>query len=429
MATIMEILSKPIEERKQFYNVSTPSKRIDEVDIDGQKFSGYKAFSFLWAKSYHKEPIRSIDGTIENLNDNTSCITPRLKIDFSILSIDDYRRIMQLVYSKNEFTVTCYDVVNDRMTTNKMYFTTEEMPKLFLLNRALNGEEWIELLGIDGYTVEMIGTNADLDTVTVTYLNIDPVSGTFKETYSSEFYAKKEMIIGDNVPFKNKELYTNSKYYIFSGIWYEYVLNENGLWQKTNAQYRDNTAITINRNITLGIDYRSSETQPSFNVFLNYGLGEEKLDIYGNPILSISMKNNQLFSLYQYTTENPKVTFLSNTYYPYEFKGWYYTPVLAEGSTSLNGTPFDKSQDVTIYQLYEPREYTLSFNTNTPFQSDYYFSDVKAKYGETLAIAIPLNYKHKFVGWYFEPELKNKFNGTMPPFDATIYAKWEREDD
>lgn len=424
MATIMEILATPLKDRKQAYDVSG---KIDEVTIDGQKFSGYKAFSFLWEKSYHKEPTRSSDGVIGNLNDYTSFVTPHLKIDFSVMSIDDYRRIMQLLYSKNEFVVTCYDVVNNRMTTNKMYFSTEEMPKLILLNRALNGESWIEFLGIDGYTVEMVGTNADLDNLSVTYLNINPTTGTFQETITKEYYAGQEIIIGDGVDFKETEYTKDGKFYSFRGLWYEYKLDQNGYWQKSETPYRDNTAIKIERNITLGIDFKSSSTQPAYTVSLNYGLGEEKTDIYGSPILSISMKNGDIFDLTKYTTQYPEVDFLGNKYLPYRLKGWYYTPTVVDGSTSLNGTTFDKSHNVSIYQVYETRSYTLSFETNATAMLP--ISPINVKYGDTVAIPVAKRYGYKLVGWYFEPEFINKFNGTMPPVNATIYAKWETDND
>ena len=423
MATIMEILDKPLEERKQEYDVSG---MIDEVIIDGQKFSGYKAFSFLFEKAYHKEPTRSSEGVIGNLNDYTSFVTPHLKIDFSVMSIDDYRRIMQLLYSKNEFVVTCYDIVNNRMTTNKMYFSTEEMPKLILLNRAFR-DNWIELLGIDGYMVEMIGTNAGLDNLSVTYLNINPTTGTFQETITKEYYAGQEIIIGDGVDFKETEYTKDGKYYSFSGLWYEYKLDQNGYWQKSETPYsRDNTAIKIERNITLGIDFKSSSNQPAYTVSLNYGLGEEKTDIYGSPILSISMKNGDVFDLTKYTTQYPEVDFLGKKYLPYSLKGWYYTPTVVEGSTSLNGTTFDKSHNVLIYQVYEPKEYTLQIS----IESGETFEPITAKYGTSVALPIPKKDGYKFGGWYYDFfTFKDKFDGKIPPTNTVIYAKWETDND
>ncbi len=154
MATIKEILNNQDDYR---------ANGIDKVTIDGNEFSDYAAFSFVWEKSYVKSPERSADGSIGNLDSYATFITPHLKIDFSLMSIDSYRKLMSLVYMKNEFKVTCYDVVNNRMTTNSMYFSTEEMPKLWNIAKIASSEDGLEeivyLLGVHEYTVEMIGTN------------------------------------------------------------------------------------------------------------------------------------------------------------------------------------------------------------------------------------------------------------------------------
>ena len=83
MATIAEILRMSVEERKTAYKATG----IDKVIIDGNEFTDYGAFSFLWEKSYVKSPERSGDGTIGNLNSYATFITPHLKIDFSMMSI------------------------------------------------------------------------------------------------------------------------------------------------------------------------------------------------------------------------------------------------------------------------------------------------------------------------------------------------------
>ena len=68
-------------------------------------------------------------------------IVPHLVIDFSIMSIDDYRKLMILHYDSNEHTVECYDPIYNRVITEKMYFGTEEMAKLHTIaqKRFLNG--------------------------------------------------------------------------------------------------------------------------------------------------------------------------------------------------------------------------------------------------------------------------------------------------
>ena len=87
------------------------------------------------------------------------------------MSIDDYRKIM-LCTTAQTSTVECYDPTHNRPIKVKMYFATEEMAKLYTiaLNRLLpNGqwEEWVDLVGVTEYKVELIGTNNDLDLVSV----------------------------------------------------------------------------------------------------------------------------------------------------------------------------------------------------------------------------------------------------------------------
>jgi hypothetical protein len=149
-------------------------------------------------KSYVKSPVRSGSGSIENLDSYASFLTPHLKIDFSTVSIDTYRVLMKLLRSKNEFTVTCYDVVNDKDVTHKMYFSTEQMPKLWSIAKALNGDEWIELLGVEDFTVELIGTNTNFEKVTVTYNLNKPKNASWygDETASESIATNHTLTVG-----------------------------------------------------------------------------------------------------------------------------------------------------------------------------------------------------------------------------------------
>ena len=185
---ILDIMALTPNQRANLYK----AQGIEKVIIDGNEFTDYSAFSFLWEKSYVKSPVRSGDGSIGNLNSYATFLTPHLKIDFSLMSIDSYRVLMQLLYSKNEFTVTCYDVVFNELTTNKMYFSTEEMPKLFTIVEALNGNEnAIDLLAVQDYTVEMIGTNNEVEQISITYkLNVPSGIYWVEGTTSYEEFAK-----------------------------------------------------------------------------------------------------------------------------------------------------------------------------------------------------------------------------------------------
>lgn len=221
MATIAEILRMSVEQRKMAYKADG----IDKVIIDGNEFTDYGAFSFLWEKSYVKSPERSGDGTIGNLNSYATFVTPHLKIDFSMMSIDSYRVLMKLLYEKNEHIVQCYDIVNNKFTTNNMYFSTEEMPKLWTIARALNEEEWVELLGVQDYTVELIGTNTNFEELELTYnLNVPTGATWSNETTASVTFAKNTTInIGTGASVKVEEenqtfqAITFGETYIFNG--------------------------------------------------------------------------------------------------------------------------------------------------------------------------------------------------------------------
>lgn len=244
---IIDIMGLSPNQRANLYQ----AHGIEKVTIEGVEFTDYSAFSFLWEKSYVKSPVRSGDGSIENLNSYATFLTPHLKIDFSLMSIDSYRKLMNLMYSKNEFTVTCYDIVFNEMTTNKMYFSTEEMPKLFTIVEALNGNEnAIELLAVQDYSVEMVGTNNDVQTIQVQYY-LNPPSNRYDNLQHKKITAKNSSLTlgqgfvvydnGESVPvseytFGNtyKFLYWDTKQ---DGTGFHYINGEEYIFNKNTTLY------------------------------------------------------------------------------------------------------------------------------------------------------------------------------------------------
>jgi hypothetical protein len=194
---IVDMLRLTPQQRANLYK----AQGIDKVIIDGNEITDYSAFSFAWVKSFPTEPKRSSAGVIGNLNAFAWFLTPRLTMDFSLMSIDTYRIIMNLIYSKNEFTVTCYDVVFNELTTNKMYFTPEEMPNLWTVVEAINGDEYaVELLGVQGYKVEMIGTNNDVEQIEIEYkLNVPSgINWVESDVYYEQFAKNTTTGVGNN---------------------------------------------------------------------------------------------------------------------------------------------------------------------------------------------------------------------------------------
>lgn len=58
----------------------------------------------------------------------------------------------------NEYTVTLFDSIFNQRITRKMYYATPSEPK-FIYRNSENGV--VELVGVDNYTIELIGTNND----------------------------------------------------------------------------------------------------------------------------------------------------------------------------------------------------------------------------------------------------------------------------
>ena len=409
--TLRDIMRMSPETRKSLYRVSgvegDAPKHIDKVTIDNNTFTDYTAFTFLMEKSYVKSPVRSGSGSIENLDSYASFLTPHLKIDFSIISIDSYRILMKLLRSKNEFTVTCYDVVNDIDVTHKMYFATEQMPKLWAIAKSLNGDEWVELLGVQDFTIELIGTNASFDTASVTYHYNPPViTGESDYTIGTQdIPVGAEFVVGDvagdiinNAPsgFKFKQwsdkadgtgaIYNNGYSYGLSNSIVLYAI-----WENVNLY-------TLNYNYGL--------SAPDINDDLTYKYS--KTVVYGQSIGELP----------QITV--PTVEYNDIEYSPYVNGRWYKTPTKAPNSEPLTGTEnYWMTQDSTIYAIFDITSYDVNYYIDGTL-----FSNAKIQYKNS--VPLPKLYKdsYTFDGWYIDANYTETFAGTMPPININLYARW-----
>ena len=430
VTTLRDILTDPLmtpEKRREIYGVkgiftvddTKVERHIDRVIIDGNIFTDYSVFSFVWEKSYVKSPVRSGSGTISNLNSYATFLTPHLKIDFSMMSIDTYRAIMNLIYTKNEFTVTCYDVVNNCDTTNKMYFTTEEMPKLWTIVEALNGDEnAIELLGVQDYTVEMVGTNESLDIIEVLYYdnNGNPIADA---TQSLE--KDTEVIINyEFVPFGN---------YRFDGDWKT----------KQGGVVRNGDVLRLTNNLEL---YAQVVPTEEFTLSFSYGNGNvlysqttgevNNIKITKGKTISQAISNADItlddgtkFVFPTNGTGSNSVKIEDITYTPYEFKGWYWTTEPNDSTKVTPNTIFDYNVNRTLYQIYEAKKYIVNFISNDNSIS---FDTISVSYGQSVSLPIPRKAGYTFGGWFTTSDFKKgtQFGGTMPPYSITLYGKWEK---
>lgn len=417
--TIGEILRYSLEERKgsRFNAIG-----IDEVTVDGVKFTDYKAFSFVWEDSYVKEPERSGGGSIENLNSYAWFLTPHLKIDFSALSIDSYRKlIVDLKHKKREFVVTCYDPTYNKMTTNKMYFPPEELPKLLTISRALNGEQWVELLGVQDYSIELIGTNASIDKVDILYYD---ENGVLISEATQSVDKGTEAIIKYN--------YTPVSGYKFNGEW----LTENGVIR------RNGEAIFVDGEIKLTAQVINDN---EYTLSFNYGKGIEPIQsVNAQPIISVPILNGESISTaiakaniqttngtfvfpssgtglaeVEYELDEKKVKV--NGDQVYEFRGWYWTSEENTETQVTSASLFNYNVNRTIYQIYKAIQHTLTYDTGTTAIT---LDPQSLGYGETVILPRLARNGYNFLGWFLESG--NGVPTTMPPTAMTVFAKWEK---
>lgn len=390
---------------------------IDKVVIDGNTFTNYGQYQFLWEKSFFTQPERSVSGTIENLDSYPTFITPHLILNFSVMSIEDYRKIMKLHYSKNEFVVECYDPIYDDTISVNMYFATEEMAKLYTIAQHRtktdgSWEEWVDLVGVTDYTVELIGTNSPVDTssLTVTYVyNNETDSGVIQGNVAKSVAQGSEILVGEGVDFKTLPPAAN--------MTFKHWKDDSGVI------YTDGKYITVNSNLTLKAVWQSSN---SYVMTFNYGLSkvaEEIIDGVKTEILERDVSfGESIGDLPEIST--PTVKIGETIYEPYYAGEWYKTPVIQDNMIVSDDQPYWSRTSTVIYALHAKKPFNVSYIT--------YFADVVVKsqtayYGDSVYLPTLVKSGYKFDGWYEDEQRTKKFSGKMPPHDLTLHAKWVAE--
>ena len=399
---------------REFY----AKRQLDRVTIDGNEIQGYFEYSFSDEKSYIKEPVRSASGTIDNLNSYATFLTPRLVIKYNYMHINDYRKLMQLLNSKNEFVVECYDIVLDKRVKHKMYHATPQMPTIHQRN--------LEVLGIRDYTIELIGTNTDFSTIDILYYDMN---GTLIESATQTVEKGTYEVIGYD--------YLPPIGYRFEGQWE----NEQG------TIYNNGEAIFINQGLQDNDEaiklFAKVVPTNEYTLSFAYGNGMPLNTQSAGAVVSIPIKegetiqsaiaranitldNGSKFSFPENGTGGQSVLYENEYIVPYEFKGWYWTteiPKTGEDTKVYSYTTYNKTINSTIFQIYAPKNYKVTFVTNT---DQIKYDDQSIAYGSIVPLPALRMSGYTFIGWYTDITLKNAFSGTMPPKDITLYAKWEK---
>ena len=233
------------DEVREFYSKMKSQTKI-KVVINGQPIPYLSDYSFVDAKSFFKEPVRSASGVINNLNSYATFLTPRLKFSFKLMPIETYRTLMKLIKDYNEFIVTVYDIVEDKYVTHKMYFHPKEFPAIY--------QHSLETLGILDESFELVGTNASLEELSVVYNSNPPIESETTLTTGATINYNDEFIVGT---YDNLEGVTNPNYFYYPG----YTLQKwNTKADGTGISYFDGNIIdNISSSMVLYAIWRANE--------------------------------------------------------------------------------------------------------------------------------------------------------------------------
>lgn len=400
---------------------------ISEVKISGIPFTNYGQYSFIWEKTFLKEPTRSVAGNLGNLNSYATFLTPHLILDFSLMSIDDYRQIMKLHYESNEYMVECYDIIYNRKVKAKMYFATEEMAKLYTIAQhrlGANGEweDWVDLVGVSDYKVELIGTNNDLDLVSVRYeynSDITPTGAPIPDQYEEDIYLGEEIVIGGNSTFPS---IPPSNKYQFNG-W-------NTEADGSGTPYTNGRVVTVNTdNFVLYAQWIATQGQ---KLSYNYGLSEPYITSYDTITQAPIYKYDDAVGYEKPIPTLPPITAeptveIDKVKYPaYENGGWYRHPVKDENVRVNSGDLYWSERDTIIYCLYDKKKFSVNYITNN---DNFLIFPQTIEYGETIFHPELYDDEYTFEGWYTDFELTKKLGSSakMPPYNITLYAKWSKK--
>jgi uncharacterized repeat protein (TIGR02543 family) len=317
-----------------------------------------------------------------------------------------------------------------------MYFGTPEMAKLFTIAKVrFNGEDWeefVELVGVREYSVEMIGTNADLDLVSVRYIVNPPqvtengVTTTLVPDFATDggeedVYSGEELVIGGNTDIPNETFGGRYKFTKWN------ISSANPTEPKEHGNYLNGYAYTINADLVL---YAQWEAVTDHTLTFNYGLADPAIDesTYTYVTSRKVIKGKSIGVLP--TAETPKVKYKDldgneKKYTPYYNGQWYKTPIKASNSIPLsNNELYWSDRDSTIYLLYEVSTYALNlYLDGSLYQSNF------IAYGTPMNLPLLVQSGYTFDGWYTTSNYQEgtKTSGNMPPYSLTLYARWIKE--
>jgi hypothetical protein len=211
--TVREQANRLPYELREAYRKS----QIDRITIfDGVneiEVTGYSDYSYFDEKSYKTQPIRTEDGSIQEIEEYATFLTPRLIISYNMMSIEDYRSLMRMIKNRNGFIVKCYDLIEDRIVRNEMYVAPTSMPKIY--------QQHLIVLGIQEQTIEFIGTNVSIQDGETEKINFEVGMGikfnahigyTWRDFLSSKYNNNFSIYDNNHIMYGTTEIITTGNH-------------------------------------------------------------------------------------------------------------------------------------------------------------------------------------------------------------------------
>ena len=194
-------------------------ENLAKIYVAGEEFVGigYQGLMTVNTKTFVNEPVRSNDGSIENIEDYDTFVVPRCKVNFKFFNIRDYQRLCRVLNSGNQFPVSYFDKQFGEFKTHMMYVEPEEMAKIYNVGTSVIGllDYEVSFIGtlndVERFKVKYITTNLTPKTIneynaTTTY-NLDDVVSVTKDNVTS-YYKYKNQTSASNMPVSDTTYWT-----------------------------------------------------------------------------------------------------------------------------------------------------------------------------------------------------------------------------
>lgn len=389
------------------------------VTINGTRYGGIGSYFSVSTWSFVVEPSRNNGGIIENLNESDRFPTFRVFLTFPLLFTREYVQFIKDI-ELPEFTVSAYDIATNSIKTARMYCKKEEQQKLLTRVNKMGKthvagnfyDNAVEITHIEKFTIELVSTNAPISDFLRT-ITFNP-NGGLGLTKTIQGYIGQIAILYNGADM-SKPLHRLARWNTRAdGLGINYALGE--------PHYFKDEILEL---------YAVWVETTDFVMSINYsGLTTE--EIGANPT-QINTRYNQTFTGLPTTLVRTGFTFQGFSDLQFnstennqaEFNEWLSTGKVKKFTN--NSTLYPTRTNITIFAIWFPNNYTISFNSNGGTA----VASITQGFGTFIPPFLPPTREgYTFNGWYTDTNLTKRANisrMTIPTSgnSQTFYAAWK----